>query len=106
LISPENSWLAAALRQHWARTRAGSTSTAFEDATLGAWRRCSLPLNAQIRPSTASTLRSQRRAVTMLRFVYRRMKNASEAAAVTAVIAAWRGSFSQGSSVTTARSGH
>jgi len=34
------------------------------------------------------------------------MKNASEAAAVTAIIAAWRGSFSQGSSVTTARNGH
>jgi len=34
------------------------------------------------------------------------MKNAGEAAAVTAVIAAGRGSFSQGNSITTARNGH
>lgn len=31
------------MRRHWARTRAGSTSTAFEDATCGFRRRCSLP---------------------------------------------------------------
>jgi hypothetical protein len=42
----------------------------------------------------------------MLRLIYRRMKNASEAAAITAVIAAWRGSFGRSSSVTTARNGH
>jgi hypothetical protein len=59
-----------------------------------------------MRPSTASMLRSQRCAATMLRRIYRRMKNASEAAAITAVIAAWRGSFSPSSSVTTARNGH
>ncbi|SRR6267154_1859453 len=31
------------VRRHWARTRAGSTSTAFEDATCGFRRRNSLP---------------------------------------------------------------
>src|SRR5450631_4268592 len=34
LISPENSSLAAQVRQHWARTRAGSASPAFQHATL------------------------------------------------------------------------
>jgi hypothetical protein len=42
----------------------------------------------------------------MLRLIYRRMKDACEAAAITAVIAAWRGSFSRSRSVTTASNGH
>src|ERR1700681_3624746 len=47
LISPENSSLAARVRQHWARTRPGSVSTAFQHATLGS-RRSPLRLDAAV----------------------------------------------------------
>ena len=47
LISPENSSLAARVRQHWARTRAGSASTAFQHASLGSRRR-NLALDAAV----------------------------------------------------------
>src|SRR6266852_6547890 len=47
LISPENSSHAARVRQHWARTRAGLVSTAFQHTTLGSRRR-NLALDAAV----------------------------------------------------------
>jgi hypothetical protein len=87
LISPENPSLAAVMRQRRAGTRAGSASTAFE--------RC-IPDSRQFpaAPLTAASAASHRswpgRGVTARpapRLFYSRMKNASDAAAITPVAA-------------------
>jgi hypothetical protein len=97
------------VRRHWARTRAGSTSTAFEDATFGSLGVLSASLTAA-ECTDAAVDRFDAAIATVRRDdaapYLPQDENASEAATITAVIAAWHGSFSQSSRVTTARNSH